>query len=254
MILRISRWIVILELLCPIPGFAFNASLWVQEFYQTQDLKSFESAIAVWRARETLEDADMRQPIVGFLSHLFAKYPQTIEVAIGDVSELTEGERETFGMALHRSGTDSARAALNKLGLKKLLTSPAPSSLAETEIIEASGLDLCWGYFFASGDTEVLRPIVHVLVNGKYASSMDAYRLAREKEDDAAIAKHRENAFRFALYEAARWSLAANAKRHPAVNQFLEEFAKNNNNNPEELVQNVAAILKEQNEVPEALQ
>ncbi len=249
---KIFRVVLPLALLIPGLAGAFNATLWLQEFYQDQDVNAFPEAISAWKSREALEDIDSRQPIVGFLSYAFAKYPEMIEVAIGDGMSLTEGEKEAFALALHRAGTDSATAALRKIGFADLLEAPTPPVLSEIVIADASELDLCWGYFYGSGDVAVLKPIVAVLENHTFAPAMDAYREARELENDEEAAKYREEAFRYAMFEAAQWSLRFNAKRHPRVHQYLE-IAVNSSDTSEIQREQLQLILASDEEVSDEL-
>lgn len=213
---------MVLVLLQPLGASAFNAAIWLQEFYQHGSLSSFESALEHWKSRESLADIDLRQPIVGFLSYVFQEYPESIEIALKDPESFSQSELEAFGSALHRANSEAARAALKRIGQDHLLTQPAPAPLLEIEIAQAFEMDLCWGYFFGSGDVGVLTPIISVLAFSKFEAARDAYLEAREQEKDDLTQKYREDAFRFAMYEAAKWSLTFNAKRHPIVRTHLE--------------------------------
>tara|TARA_R110002096_G_scaffold4493_10_gene20833 strand:- start:2225 stop:2971 length:747 start_codon:yes stop_codon:yes gene_type:complete len=248
MTIQLYRILVALVLLQPWGAHAFNAARWLQEFYQNDNLGSFETALEHWKSRENLEDIDRRQPIVGFLSFVFEKYPETIEIALKNPDSLSQAELEAFGNALHRANTESAKEALKTIRQDHLLTQPKPAPLLEIEITQAFEMDLCWGYFYGSGDVNVVTPIVNVLGYSQFEAARDAYLDAREKEDDELIQKYREDAFRYAMYEAARWSLAFNAKRHPKVRDHLEQLAQTS-----PFANDLKAILSELDNVSDAL-
>ena len=243
--------------IAPLQAKRFFVSKWLQSFHETQNLEDFDKALIVWRVRETMEDPEARQPVIGFLAYLFANHPETIPQALGDdASKLTAGQKVTFAKALLRAGTNSAEIALRSIGYAELLEKPAPIPISQLKVSQAAEMDLCWGYYFASGDVAAVKPVVDVLALTTFAEDaskfQDLLKLANEADARAEIAgqegnerevdkqllaakKAREEAVassfyegatKFAMFERAQWSLALHAEKNPKLLDFLDSLAK----------------------------
>ena len=235
----------------------FFVSKWLQTFHETRNVDDFEKALAVWKLRETFDNPDARQPVIGFLSHLFAKHPQAIAQALGeDPSQLTAGQKATFGAALLRAGTESAIAGLKRLGLEDWAGKQPPTPIPELKISQPAEMDLCWGLYFASGDPAALGPVVEVLDFARFADAAAQFQAqlapaleaeaqageAARKQDEtevdkqldiakkaraAAVAgKFHEDAVKFAMFEQAKWSLANQARKTPKLRTYLLALAR----------------------------
>ena len=238
----------------------FFVSRWLESFHETQNLDDFDKALLVWRVRETMDDAEARQPVIAFLSFLFANHPQTIAQALGDdPSELTAGQKATFAAALLRAGTETSKNALRSIGYTSWLAQPKPTPVPQLKIGLSTEMDLCWGYFFASGDVSALQPVVAVLDFAQFADTVPKFQallqpafeadakalLAGQKGIEAEVEKQLdlaknariaatnspfyEEATKFAMFEAAAWSLGRQAAKNPDVRAFLQAQLENAN-------------------------
>ena len=121
---------------------------------------------------------------------------------------LTKEELVVLAYAFWFADTDEARSQLAALEKKDkhfaaFLKNPAPSIL-DAEITIPNSLDMCWGHFFASGNTDYIKKIIGTL---EYKN---------EKTDQAKIM----------VYGAARWSLASNCIQHKTVLEFCRSIVK----------------------------
>ena len=92
----------------------------------------------------------------------------------------------------------------NAKKLIDVLLAEPPTSLKEREIESATDLDMLWSAYFATGDKNYVERIINVLP------------WTHEKED----------ATKLLVGVTARWSLAANARRHKPVMTICKKVRK----------------------------
>jgi hypothetical protein len=76
-------------------------------------------------------------------------------------------------------------------------------------------LDLCWGWYFATGDTAALDPIITALDYGRYAGALKRYPNSAHTDED------RDAAFKDAIFGAALGSLEANGSQDPRIAKHI---------------------------------
>ncbi|MBI5382174.1 MAG: hypothetical protein HZA31_09775 [Opitutae bacterium] len=188
---------------------------WFKRFYQTHDLKPFDG---FWReviTQAMLEDKNRQSPIIGFASQVFRQHPELLQGRIDAVSAFPQKQQEALRRLLQLANCAEAQKILQADDSKQ--SRPAPPAIKDWKIKDAGDLDLCWGYFFATGDTAALDPIITALAFGKYAGALERYKTSgKTKEDKAA-------AYKDAIFGSAMWSLGANAKEDPRIAAHLEK-------------------------------
>ena len=103
---------------------------------------------------------------------------------------------------------------LNSFGNRQYATM-APPGIAGWKIKAAGDLDLCWGWYFATGDTAALDPIIGTLDLGKDAGALKRYASSRKTAAD------KQAAMNDAIFGAALWSLGANGREDPRVAKHI---------------------------------
>jgi hypothetical protein len=143
-------------------------------------------------------------PTAGFLAGVFMAHPERVAEWASRSAELGAEIRRTVWFALWLADTAATRqylrqrqeaaAGADREYLAKL-TQRWPGSLAKLRPTHPGQVDMLWGAFFSSGDGDYVRGIVSILP----------------------LLEDRENALRFAMGAAAKWSLKSNGRRHPRV-------------------------------------
>lgn len=189
---------------------ATDYNAWVKHFYQTQDVTSFDGYWQMVLNGKMLENRNQVNPVIGFSSQVFHSHPSLIKGRIDDPSSFPEAERESVLKLLWLSNTEETREILQKAGSEELSRKPVPS-IGAWKIVTGQDLDLCWGWFFATGDTAALDPIVSALDLGQYAGALKKYKTSQHTDED------RQAAMKDAIFGAAMWSLGANGSEDPRI-------------------------------------
>jgi len=218
-ILRAAGVVVVLLL-----GGALRANddadnIWFKHFYQTQDVARFD---AYWNrvlAERWLSQRNVTPPLIGFVSQVVHRSPALIKGRLDQPREFPGEQKDAILQMLWLSDTPEARAVLVAAGEADLANTPPPP--IATRVIRSGGdLDVCWGWFFATGDRAALVPIIRTLDYVTAVGALDRYRSGPKTPETKAAAMQE------VLFRAAAWSLSANSRENPDVLQALQAAVK----------------------------
>jgi hypothetical protein len=187
---------------------------WFKHFYQTQDVGQFDGYWKMVVSNGVLENRNTIPPTLGFASQVLHQHPALIKGRLDDPSAFPRRQREPVLALLWLSDTKEARQILEKAGNGKLLEK-SPPAIGGWEIKTGGDLDFCWGWYFATGDTAALDPIISALDFGRYAGARKRYQTSQKTEED------RRAAVKDAIFGAAMWSLGANGTEDRRVARHL---------------------------------
>ncbi len=156
-----------------------------ERYYQRPQPERVDSAIAFLGTTDLLANRSVEHMYFGFFANVFARHPERAVEWRELISKQNAQTRETLLKAMSAS-TELRQAIANE--------PPTPGRN-----------DLCWGAFFATGDTRQVAPVI------------DALRFVGE----------RRNEVLFAAAGSAKWSLALQARKHPLVRRMIEYIAAN---------------------------
>lgn len=179
-----------------------NGDDWLTFYYRNPRPDQLVPQLKAWSAEGTLQDKQARAPLVGFLSQVFRLNAARIEDWYSQVKDLPAEDLETITMALWMSNTKESKQLLHKEA--GVFDEKPPPDILKLKLDTASTLDLLWGYYFATGDSQALRRIVSMF---NYADAPD--KVKGVPDDRSPLYK--------TLPDAAKWSLSSNARQHPKV-------------------------------------
>ena len=188
---------------------------WMKSFYRTGDTAPFD---AFWKKivdEKLLENENAVAPTVSFVSQVLHRHPELLKGRLDDLADAPGAHLAHLLDILWLSDTPEAREILRASGHAKYLER-RPPAIGATKIEKAADLDFCWGWFFATGDTAVLDPIISALDFGEYAGAIKRYETSKKTEADRAAA------YKDAMFGAAMWSLGANGREDPRILEHLE--------------------------------
>ena len=190
---------------------------WFTSYYKSKDPTAFPGFLDYLKDQKLFSKEDSAPPMCAFVGTILREHPEFIAKYFPDISAFPEDEQKAVENLLLLSNTKEALAVVKK---SKFKDDPDAQLIAIPEKKEVEGpsdLDICWGYFFASGDVNGLHPIITALDFGKYTGSIDAYKTSKKTAED------QKKAWLEATWRAAMWSLESNARQHPPVMQYLED-------------------------------
>ena len=177
----------------------FDAERWMTFYYEHPEPEKAFDAIRSIHDDGLLLLPDSQRSLLGFFSTIFRDNDAITTQVLARSPFLTQEEIGVLAYAFWFADTDDARTQLKALSDKdsnfKPFLNSAPPSILESPLSIPNSIDMCWGHFFASGDTAYVRKIIQTL---DYADEMT---------DLAKIL----------VYGSARWSLASNCRRHTTV-------------------------------------
>jgi hypothetical protein len=165
-----------------------------------------------------------QRPLIAFFSTIFRDNPSVTTQFLVRCTFLSEEEISVLAYAFWFADTGESKALLKVLSEKDKNYAPflksTPPSILESEITIPNSLDMCWGHYFASGNTQYVGKVIQALEN------------KNNKTDPAKIL----------LYGSARWSLASNCRQHKKVLAYCRSVVSRL---PEASREEVQAILDE---------
>jgi len=215
----------LLLLLALISGVLHGASAdeentWLKSFYKTDAVDQFDGFWKKVVAEKRLENPNAVGPLLGFASQVLHRHPELLKGRFDDLKSLPAPQFEQTLTLLWLSDTREAREILSLYDHADYLAR-TPTPIGATQVKAAQDLDFCWGWFFATGDTAALDPIVATLDLGEYAGALKKYSASKKTAAD------KEAAYKDAIFGAAMWSLGANAKEDEKITAHLEEIFVN---------------------------
>jgi len=193
---------------------ADDYSEWSKHFYQTQDVAQFDGFWKTVLKEKMLENRNQINPVIGFSSQVFHKHPELSKGRMDNLESFPKAARESVLKLLWLSDTDETRAILAKTGSTEY-SGKAPPPIGTLKINTGQELDLCWGWYFATGDTAALDPIISALDFGRYAGALKKYKTSQRTEED------KQAAIKGAIFRAAMWSLRANGVEDPRIAKHI---------------------------------
>jgi tetratricopeptide (TPR) repeat protein len=190
-------------------------SRWMKSFYRMDDIAPFD---AFWKKtvdEKLLENENAIAPSVSFVSQVLRRHPELMKGRLDDLANVPGAQLIHYLDILWLSDTKEAREMLRTSGHTEYL-GRKPPAIGSTKIEKAADLDFCWGWFFATGDTAALDPIVSALEFGEFAGAAKRYATSKKTEADR-IAAYKE-----AMFGAAMWSLEANGREDVRIVEHLE--------------------------------
>ena len=200
------------------PDMAEN--IWLKTFYKTDEVTRFDEFWKKVVAEKTLENTNATAPTVGFASQVLHRHPELLKGRLERLQGIPEAQLKQVLNLLWLSDSAEAREILKENGHAESLAL-TPPAIASTQIREASDLDFCWGWFFATGDNTALDPIISALDFDEFAGAAKRYATSKKTKAD------QDAAYKDAMFSAAMWSLEANAKEDRKILAHLEEVFTN---------------------------
>jgi len=202
----------------------FDSERWMTFYYENPQPEKTFDAIRAIHDDGLLLLPNAQRPLIAFFSTIFRDNPSVTTQFLARCNFLSEKEIGVLAYAFWFAGTDESKAQLKALSDKDknyapFLKSTSPSIL-ESEITMPNSLDMCWGHFFASGNTQYVGKVIQALEN------------KNNKTDPAKIL----------VYGSARWSLASNCRQHKKVLAYCRTVVSDL---PETTKAEVQAILDE---------
>jgi hypothetical protein len=192
-----------------------ETSRWMKSFYRTDDTAPFD---AFWKKtvdEKLLENENAIAPTVSLREPGAAAAPRVAEGAAGRLVE--RPWRATAAPSRHPLAERHAGGARDPAHERaRRIHRAQAAAIGATRIEKAEDLDFCWGWYFATGDTAALDPIVSVLDFGEYSGAAKRYATSEKTEAD------RTAAYTDAMFGAAMWSLEANGREDARIVEHLE--------------------------------
>ena len=148
---------------------ARDYSQWMSHYYETPQPDQIVSAVYSLSQEGYFDTAEHRASSIGFFASVFAKNPDRVDGWMADFRNLPTADQRLMAAALWYSGLPGGGDRLRKLARSsspairteiEQLASQKPVSLRDTPVLSESSLNLQWGAFLATGDSQ---HIVNVL-------------------------------------------------------------------------------------------
>lgn len=189
---------------------------WVQHYYQHPSPERVVTEVRRWSVTGALSDGRSSAPLAVFLARVMAANPGRVDAWLAAFSDLRGVDRDALMLAAGLSRTPAAEAYLRRQrGGGDYLGAVDIRDLAPEH---GTHLDMLWADFFATGDSVPVRRIVSALELERYSGGAERYGTSRKTPEDARAAELD------AVFQAARWSLIANARQHPRVLDLLDRI------------------------------
>ncbi len=184
---------------------------WMQGYYQHPQPERFKAEVKKLQVSGTLQNEGAMPPTAAFFSRLFQSAPpEQLSQWLKFIGGLPEAEQQVFLVALRWASTRETKNALRTVASKKgklatyackLLDSKAPV-LDKISDPAPEELDMCWGAFFATGDSAYALPIIRCAVKPAKKNVIDMSQ------------------------GAAQWSLKSLCSTHPKLRNIKDTFYK----------------------------
>jgi hypothetical protein len=166
-----------------------SAGEWVDHYYQNPQPEQFVSGIYGLSRNGYFEQPGHVPLAIGFIAGVFRQNPESIDQWVMSFRGLPTAHQRLIASALWYSGSPKGaeylRAYARVVGpemraeIERLLvTDPA---LRETPVLSASSLNLQWGAFLATGESQHIRNVLAALGSGEPGLSSTARFALAEK-------------------------------------------------------------------------
>lgn len=192
---------------------------WLRSFYLTRNLGPFDAYWTDVMVGGVLADPGQVEPTLGFVSQLLRQNPALVRTHLVELGAYPPAQREAMARLFWLSDTDAARERLRKDGRIRLAALPLVG-IAQHPIREATDLDFCWGWFFATGDVDALGPIIAALDLAPFAGARERYASSGRTAQDRFAARND------GIHDAAVRSLTANIGADPFIARYVETILR----------------------------
>ena len=184
---------------------AFDASEWMTFYYQNPEPEKTFDAIKELYAKGTLTETSTQHTSIAFLATIFEKNSDIAEKAAEKCAFMSQDGRWVIANSLWFADTKSSKSQLKKMEKSNKFLRPflnsSPYDVLKSKELHESTIDMCWGYFLASGDTKYVRKVVSVLqIENKGDSAKDV------------------------IGDLARRSLTSNCRQHPKILKYCRSI------------------------------
>ncbi len=169
----VMKWIL-LSLLLPAASMSSSEaqkqklSDWMASYYRSHDLSRFDEFWSRSVGRGAFDaDPAFRETLIGFLSPILHEHSELLKGRIDSVGQFPEKQRDAVRLLLWLIDTDSSRELLRRNGDSDMLAH-SPPPVEDRIISSANDIDFCEGWFYATGDTSVLRPILKFVARSEW--------------------------------------------------------------------------------------
>ncbi len=180
-----------------------NGDDWLTFYYRNPRPDQVVTRLKAWSAEGTLKDENARIPLIGFFSQVFRHNASQVHTWYQQIKNLPEDDLETITTAIWISNTEEGMKLLETEN-PILFEKKTPPDILTLKLDSPSTLDLLWGFYYATGDSKVLRRIV----------TMFNYADVTKKPEG--LPEGRTPLYTI-LPDAAKWSLSTNARQHPKI-------------------------------------
>jgi len=209
---------------------------WLRSFYRTRELRPFDAYWTVVMEQGVLEQPGQAEPTIGFVSRILHRNPSLVRTHMVDLAAYPLAQREAMARIFAYSDTEEGRTRLRAAGRTRLARQPI-GPISQHRIQDATDLDFCWGWFFASGDLSALEPILAALDLASFAGARDRFAAGARTSKDRLAARSD------AIHSAAVRSLTANSRADPFIARHLETILQDPRTPPAR-AEALAGILK----------
>jgi len=193
---------------------------WLSSYYKRPTPERFIPEVRALRDQGALSDSSHAVPIAVFLGRVMAANPELAGKWLTELEDFRGADRETLLLAASLSGAPDAVAYVRRQPDAKDYEQESVDIRA-LEPKDPVVLDMLWADFFATGDAAPVRRIIYALNYDKYDGALERYKSSKKTEQD------RNDAIRDSVFQAARWSLESNVRKHSRVAEIAEQMLFN---------------------------
>lgn len=194
-----------------------HADDWITNYYERPTPERFVSEVRGWSAAGLLS-GNKSLAFAVFLGRVMASNASQISTWLNQLGDLKGNDRFTLLLAVAASNTQEGRSYLAAQPDGARFTGK-PIDIRTVEAKNPFVLDALWADYFATGESAAIRRIVSALNYEKHADAIN-----HGKKPDLTQPGAKESAMLGVTFNAARWSLASNAKQHSRVGVILEQM------------------------------
>lgn len=199
---------------------------WFKNFYRTGDTTRFPAFWDKVVRDKILENPQYNSTFISFISQVIRQNPALVKGRMDDFEHMSAATLNAVVAILWLSDTNEGRAILKANGLEEAAARPLPG-ISTRDVTDPSDLDFCWGWFFATGDTGALDPIIATLDHSRHIGALEKFKTSGKTDAD------RGAAIKEAMFGAALWSLQANGTGDQKIAAYLEKVAQSPQTPPE---------------------
>ena len=187
---------------------------WLEYYYERPEPGKFVQKMREYSRDGTLMNESARPALIGFISQLIRQNRDKVDEWFTELRGLPPAEMQILLTGMLYSRTAEADAVLQReFGEQFEAQKKELPKILEMQLDKTQTLDMLWGFFYATGSENALRRVIACF------NFIDA----PENPDFADVPEGFRPLYTN-LPEAAAWTLASNAQRHPKVRQYCKKL------------------------------